>query len=423
MMNLLDDWVTYFESYQPEHQMELGLSRVLAVAESLQLLSPDSLVLTVAGTNGKGSTVTALASIYQAAGFTVGRYTSPHLYRMNERIVIQGEALSDERLCEALNVVEAGRLLVSVSLTYFEYLTLAALWCFKNAHVAVMVLEVGLGGRLDATNIIDADVAIVTTVDYDHEAYLGTTKASIGLEKAGILRAGKVFIYGDTEIPITVLNEATRLDTRFFQFGRDFKIELNQDGAIFSANNRASLILESFSLHPKAVAAAVMAVSCFSSEYACSDEAIKQGIQQAFIPARQERVFSDGVMTVLDVAHNPQAARELAVLMSTLQANRVHAVFSALRDKDLKSLIQTLHPWVTDWYPANLNSPRANFYGTMEDVFRGTLGIQVTCYVNPQVAYQAAKQRALPGDVVVVFGSFLVVNVVRSLFGPCLREV
>jgi dihydrofolate synthase / folylpolyglutamate synthase len=207
----LNQWLGFLEKNNPEHKIQLGLERIKQVAQRLHVTAVPATVITVAGTNGKGSTVHALETIYHCAGYKVGSYTSPHLTHFNERIKINLLPIQDKELCELFSIIESAR--EEIALSYFEVATLAALIHFKKKQLDVIILEVGLGGRLDATNIIDADAAVITTIDYDHQEYLGTTLDEIGSEKAGILRPRQLFIYADSTPPDTILDKATALNT------------------------------------------------------------------------------------------------------------------------------------------------------------------------------------------------------------------
>jgi dihydrofolate synthase/folylpolyglutamate synthase len=405
----LPEWLDYLEnSHQQEIQLEL--SRVKQVAKSLDLLVPKAKIITIAGTNGKGSTVAALEAIYTSAGYQVASYTSPHLLAFNERIRINQKPISDKELCTAFRVIEQGR--AEVDLTYFEMATLAALWHFKQHKLDLIILEVGLGGRFDATNIVDSDLAIITTIDLDHQEYLGDSKEAIGSEKAGILRPNKPFIFADKNPPITIVNKALELNTPAFFNGRDYNfrlvnetIELNFQGEL--------LKFPKPKLHTNSVIAAIIASLLMRADLPLKPSHWKQGLKTAFIAGRLQVIHSR-FTTLLDVSHNPQAARYLAQFISSYHPkNTVHAVFSALNDKNIPELIAALKESVDYWLPALLTSKRA---ASKEQITRAfsLYGLSPICYNNPLLAYKAAVAAAKPGDLIVVYGSFYTVAAVIS---------
>lgn len=406
----LKEWIDYLENSQ-QQEIQLGLIRVKNVAETLDLLTPKAKVLSVAGTNGKGSTVATLEAIYHEAGYQVASYTSPHLLTFNERIKINKHPISDRLLCEAFTEIEKGR--GKIPLTYFEMTTLAALWCFKQHELDIIILEVGLGGRLDATNIIDSDLAVITTIDLDHQAYLGETKEEIGSEKAGILRVGQFFVYADDNPPVTILNHAKTLNTRAYYYGKDYtyllsetKIRLNFQGE--------QIELPKPNLHPNSVIAAVIASILLREELDVSQQDWEGALNTVFLSGRLQIVRKKATL-LFDVAHNPQAAIYLAEFIKKFYPTRkVHAVFSALKDKDIPGLIAPLMNAVDFWYPTLLGVKRGAYETQLLDAFR-QYNTQVLCYSNPLEAYQSASRQADEGDLIVVYGSFITVGEVMSV--------
>jgi len=414
----LDDWLRWQETLHPS-AIDLGLDRVRRVWDKLGD-RPAPCVITVGGTNGKGSCVAYLDAILRAAGYRVGCYTSPHLMRYNERITIDGQQVSDEDLVAVFQRVEDAR--GDISLTYFEFGTLAAFCLFAQRDLDVAVLEVGLGGRLDAVNIIDADAALVTTVDLDHAAWLGPDRESIGREKAGILRAGKPAVYGETDPPLSLLQVAEGLGVSLWIAGRDFRSNLDENGWSWQAGKtlRHALPLPALrGRHQIGNAAAVLAVLHLLSERLPVDQrALRAGLV-AVSSAGRFQVLPGRPRVVLDVAHNPQAARVLAENLE-LMAPRGHllAVFSALADKDIPAIVAPLKRMVKHWYLAPLEGPRALNAGELTQRLTSG-GDKPDCSTAPSIteAFDAAMADAGPEDIIVAFGSFLVVGAMLNRLG------
>jgi len=458
----LSDWLVHFE-HRHQEEIQLGLERVTTVARRLDLCIVEPSVITVAGTNGKGSTVAALDAIYRSAGYRVASYTSPHLMQFNERIRINGLMISDEALCEAFLVIEDARR--SVHLTYFEMTTLAALWYFKQSCLDLIILEVGMGGRLDATNIVDADLAIITTIDWDHQAYLGDTFDAIGYEKAGVLRAGKPCIYADKNPPASIVAHARSLNAPLYCLDVDYSFHvtpqtLQHDGVRSSLTvrtqssvkarrpatcSRDPAILLDFQdrngsreqvagrrslnsqqelekdilcclplpgIHANACSSAVFATHCLQALLPVSRDVIEQAMRDVRIVGRQQWVHGE-VAILYDVAHNPQSVSLLAEKMRHMKwTGRVLAVFSGLQDKDLCGLIRLMRSSVDVWYPTVLSTKRAASESLILNAF-STEGIEVgACYPHPAKAYRAALAQASPGDLIVVYGSFMTVSAI-----------
>src|SRR5690606_22608147 len=330
----LAEWLAYIETRHPR-SIELGLERVREVAARLGLQRPAAQVVTVAGTNGKGSTVAFIEAIARADGWKVGAYSSPHLLRYNERVRIDGAEAADDELAAAFAAVEAAR--GDTPLTYFEYGTLAALWLFQQAGLDLAVLEVGLGGRLDAVNIVDPDVAVITTVDVDHVDWLGSDREAIGQEKAGIARAWKPLVLGEIDPPSSVLRHAYAIGANAIRAGSDYFHEPAGEGQWQWREIGTELLLPDPQLaapvqraNAAAAIAALRALPRSPAEPACA-----AGVAAARIPGRLERFEHDGVEVVVDVAHNPQAARELAAWAKARPASGATAmVLAVLADKD-----------------------------------------------------------------------------------------
>ena len=411
---LVDDWLSYLERSHSQ-EIQLGLERVGSVAKRLNLITCDPIVITVTGTNGKGSTVAALEAIYVAAGYKVGTFTSPHLMVFNERIRQNQRMISDEDLCAAFLAIELGR--EDTPLTYFEITTLAALWFFRQTSLDIILLEVGLGGRLDATNIIDADLAIITTVDLDHQDYLGDTIEKIGFEKAGIFRTSKPVIYADTNPPTSVIDEAIRLKTPFYYLAKSeaargmtnsfhYTFELTPSEIIINS----SAHFPKPNIHPNAAAAAFMATTCLQEMLPVSPTHVSEAMENVSIRGRQQ-VVGRAIKTIFDVSHNPQAVLLLAEFVRKFTPkHKVHAVFSGLKDKDLCGLIKPMISCVDVWYPALLKGPRSANESLLKAAFFAANNTTPTCFQDPLKAYQAAVKSATEGDVILVYGSFFTVR-------------
>jgi dihydrofolate synthase/folylpolyglutamate synthase len=407
----LAQWLSYLEN-RVTQEIQLGLTRIKEVAQKLDLCSSNCPVITVAGTNGKGSTVAALERIYHTAGYTVGAYTSPHLLQFNERIRVGLIPVANQDLCDAFSIIEKAR--EETLLTYFEMTTLAALLHFKNLDLDLLILEVGLGGRLDATNIIDADVSIITTIDFDHQEFLGDTLEAIGYEKAGILRPSKPFIYADFNPPQTLVDVAFELSTPAYFFGKEYTIEDNLDNWSFFYAQHQIKALPKPAIQLTSAAAAIMAVFALENKLSISTEDIRTALSKLFVPGRLQ--FEKGQINVLyDVSHNPQSARLLASTLRSLGKNtKIHAVFSALKEKDIQGLINPLKDCVDYWYPAQLEVKRAMSATQLLSHFKKAEILAEICYNSPILAFETALSQAKPGDLIVVYGSFFTVSHVMA---------
>jgi dihydrofolate synthase/folylpolyglutamate synthase len=407
----LDQWLDHQQRQHP-NAIALGLDRARIVARRLRLTRPARHVITVAGTNGKGSAVAFLEAIARAAGLHVGAYTSPHLLRYNERVRIDGVDASDTDLVAAFERIESARTADGepIPLTYFEYGTLAALALFEQAGLDLAILEVGLGGRLDAVNIVDADVAVITTVDLDHQDWLGADREAIGLEKAGVMRAGKPVVLGERDPPSSVLRHAYRIGASAVRAGCDFLID-DIDGGWRWREPGYEIGLPEPALDAPAqranAAAAIATLRALPMEI--PGAAIVEGVRSARLPARMQRIVRDGVEIVIDVAHNPQAATQLAAWLGAHPTKgRLHAVFSALGDKDLAGIVAPLTGQVARWWLCGLHdSPRGLSGEALAERLRDRLP-ETTVSVLPDVAQAlaAARAAATVGDRILVFGSF-----------------
>ncbi|MGZ5661281.1 MAG: bifunctional tetrahydrofolate synthase/dihydrofolate synthase [Usitatibacter sp.] len=403
----LDDWLQYVSAQHPA-TIALGLDRVREVAERMGLARPP-VVITIGGTNGKGSTCAFLERILLESGYRVGLYTSPHLLRYNERVRIGGEDASDEMLVRSFERVEAAR--VATPLTYFEFGTLAALDAFDEAKVEVAILEVGLGGRLDAVNIVDADVAAVVSVDLDHQAYLGPDRESIGFEKAGIFRAARPAIFGDTDPPRTLVDHAAAIGADLLLLGRDFHIEAKDPQWEFIGRKGSRHALPMPALRGrwqlKNAAVALAALDELAERIPVSLGEVKRGLTLTRLPGRLQ-VLPGRPAVVLDVGHNPQAARSLADGLGDMGFFRnTLGVFAMLGDKDIGGVVDAMRGRIDRWFVSAANAERAAPARQVAAVLaeRGLAGATRTFSTVP-AALDAARREAGPDDRIVVFGSF-----------------
>jgi dihydrofolate synthase/folylpolyglutamate synthase len=426
-------WLDYLETLHPK-AIAMGLDRVRAVHARL-LATLVCVTVTVNGTNGKGSTFAMLAAILLDAGFRVGLYTSPHLARYNERVRIDGEEATDAELIAALNAVEDARLATpgvdgaATPLTYFEFGTLAALWLFARAELDIAILEVGLGGRLDAVNIADADVAVVTSVDFDHMDYLGSTLDAIGYEKAGIFRAARPVVCAEPEPPQTMIAHAKKLNAPMLQIGRDYGFVA--EGAQWSywgpGGRRSGLPHPALrGLHQLVNAATALAVlDVLRSRVAVSAGAIRDGLLAVELRGRFQ-VLPGRPVVVLDVAHNPHAARALATALGTMGfSSQTHGVFGMLADKDIAGVIQSLKARIDDWFVTTLPGARGATAARLrtELLDAGVAPSAIHAYDDPATAVRAARERSGEADRILVFGSFLTVAAALAASVSGLRAV
>lgn len=402
----LATWLCYLENLHSK-TIELGLERVKKVAATLDVLKPAPTVFTVAGTNGKGTTCRTLEKVLMAAGYSVGVYSSPHLVRYTERVRVQSEELDEAYHTAAFAQIEAAR--GETSLTYFEYSTLSALLLFKQLAVDVVILEVGLGGRLDATNIVDADVAVVTSIALDHTDWLGPDRESIGREKAGVFRGGKPAVVGEPDMPQTIADVAAEKGVHLLRRGVDWSYSVEENSWSFK-DGQGELSGLPLPLVPQPNAATALA-ALRASELNVSDDAIIQGIKEATLPGRFQ-VISQAPLVILDVAHNPHAAAYLAGRLAELpKRGRVLAVIGMLHDKDIAGTLACLSPQVDSWYCAPLEGPR----GASAEQLIEHLG-QGEVYDTVAEAWYAAMNAATENDTVLVCGSFhTVAHVMEAL--------
>jgi dihydrofolate synthase/folylpolyglutamate synthase len=405
----LAEWCAYIATVHAL-PMELGLTRVREVARRLKVLTPSASVITVGGTNGKGSCVAGLEAVYRAAGFRTGAFTSPYLLRLNEEIRVAGVAVDDDAFCTAFGRIEAAR--GDIVLTVFEFNTLAALLIFQEAQVDVLLLEVGLGGRLDAVNIIDADVAVVTSIAIDHALWLGDTRELIGCEKAGIFRSGKPVVCGDFSPPQTLLQAARALDAPLYCQSQDFHFAPHQNSWVWQSQKNAFADLPLTSLALQNMATVLMTVELLQQRLAVSRQAIDTGLQQVKLTARIQ-VLTGDITQIFDVAHNPAAAQWLADKLKILFCGgKTRAVFSMLADKDIGATLQVIKNYIDEWHIAALPVARGASLEILQHAFQQEKITSLKSYADVAQAYQAAFSTSKTGDRVVVFGSFYTVAAV-----------
>ncbi|WP_305908230.1 bifunctional tetrahydrofolate synthase/dihydrofolate synthase [Methylomarinum sp. Ch1-1] len=408
----LQGWLRWQEGLHPR-VIDMGLDRAAGV---YQQLNPDNVkppTITVAGTNGKGSCIAFLEAIYRAQGYKVGAYTSPHILKYNERIKIDGQPVADDLICSAFERIDAAR--GEATLSYFEFGTLAALDLFWRSKVDVQLLEVGLGGRLDAVNIIDADAAIVTSICIDHVDWLGETREAIGQEKAGIFRSGVPAVIGDTDPPQSLLAVARQKHTPLLRIGDDFGYRKTDGGWEWRYADRLLTQLPLPALqgeHQFRNAASVLtAISTLAERLPVSEQAMRQGLTEVKLSGRFQLIDSD-IPVLLDVGHNPQAVRTLLEYLQQHYAGvKIHAVFAMMQDKDISGVIKIISPVISAWYLAPLSNPRAASEAMVKQCFNDNQVDHVTGgFANFSEAFSAAQQQAKQDELILVFGSFFLVS-------------
>jgi dihydrofolate synthase/folylpolyglutamate synthase len=422
----LSDWLLRLEQLHPA-TIDMGLERVGRVRVELGLM-PSFPIVTVGGTNGKGSSCIMLEAILSHAGYRTGCYTSPHLLRYNERVRIRRKEASDRELCEAFQIVESARVRAGVSLTYFEFGTLAAMQLFVEAAVDVAILEVGLGGRLDAVNVFDADCAVLTSVDFDHMDYLGDTREMIGFEKAGIFRKGKAAICSEPDMPEAVRRHAEATGARLLHIGKHFGYSTSDtNGWNYwgSSQKRYSLPYPALrGLHQlRNASACLAALDTLRGRLPVTMSNIRHGLLDVVWPGRFQ-VLPGRPVTILDVAHNPAAAVVLAACLDSMgRAHKTYAVFAMLRDKDIAGVARVLSPYVDVWLAASISTQRGASADEIAHALEAVGAVRgegqaegqeekgagnelIHRFPSPAAAYSYACKRAGVNDRICVFGSF-----------------
>lgn len=416
----LDTWLDYW-SHVHVTGIDLGLERVIPVAEKLGVINPEAKVLTVAGTNGKGSTTTTLAAILNAQGFKVGLYQSPHVYRFNERVKLRGVEVEDQLLIDAFVEVDRARRECDLSLSFFEATTLAAFVIFKNELCDVWVLEVGLGGRLDVVNVVNPDVAVITNIGLDHTDWLGDTIEKIAFEKAGIIRPNIPVIFGgQQDIPQAILAKAAECNAPLYAINRDYFYEAFEDGKTWAfASSGTTLKLPTGSLALDNISTAVAAILLSGLEV--NQTAIVEGIQAAKLPGRFEVREIQNKTVIFDAGHNPHGVEFLLKqLRNYLNYNKkykeVICVFSMLADKDINSVVKLLKDTVHLWKIAPLSVPRAAEVTLLTDALQGEL---IEQFDNVKLAFKSALDEIENNQLILVCGSFHTLEAVWEYLEEC----
>lgn len=416
----LEDWLAHCERLHPKN-IDMGLDRVRQVAQRMELRF-DCPVITVAGTNGKGSTCAMLEAVALQAGFRPGVYTSPHLVHFEERCRIHGDIVAAADLVPHFEAVEQARTRgAEVSLTYFEFTTLAILRLMSQSRMDVAILEVGLGGRLDATNVIDADCAVITSIDIDHVEFLGPDRESIGREKAGIMRTGRPVVVSDPMAPQSVIDHAHAIGADLWRFGHDFNFSGDKQQWSWAGRGRryAGLAYPALRGANQLVNAsgALAALEALRERLPITAQAVRTGMAMVELPGRFQIVPGQPTL-VLDVAHNPHS---VAALTANLDAMgffpTTHAVLGAMADKDLAPMLARIAPLIDRWYFTDLPTPRAETaaglqqkWNALQMVAGGRRPVATSLHASPEQALQAAVEAADPTDRIVVFGSFYTVG-------------
>ena len=416
-MKTLSDWLAHCERLHPK-SIDMGLDRVKAVAERMGLAF-DCPIITVAGTNGKGSSCAMLEAILLEAGYRTGVYTSPHLVHFEERCRVRGEIVSASDLIACFARVEEarGKNDAEISLSYFEFTTLAILQLLADAKLDVVVLEVGLGGRLDAVNILDADCALITSIDLDHMALLGADREAIGFEKAGIMRAGKPVVVSDPVPPQSILDRAAAVGADLWRFGHDFNFsgDKQQWGWAGRGRRYAGLAYPALRGANQLVNAAgvLAALTALRDRVPVTAQAVRNGLSMVELPGRFQIVPGQPTL-VLDVAHNPHAVAALAENLDAMGFYPcTHAVFGAMADKDLAPMLVRIGPLIDKWYFTDLPTERAASAELLQAKWRAVetrADVTAKAYKSPELALQAAIAAADPADRIVVLGSFYTVG-------------
>ncbi|WP_342219427.1 bifunctional tetrahydrofolate synthase/dihydrofolate synthase [Rickettsiella endosymbiont of Miltochrista miniata] len=401
----LSDWLAYIDTCHPS-SIDLGLERISQVAERLQVLHFNCPVVTVAGTNGKGSNVALTAAILTAAGYRVGTYTSPHLIRYQERIQIAGHCISDQDLCRAFLDIEKNR--ADISLTYFEIGTLAALWTFKHAALDAIILEIGLGGRLDAVNCVDADLAIISMIDLDHMDWLGDTREKIGFEKAGIMRPNRPCVCGDFAPPQSLLNTAQSLASPLYRQGIEFDYKMQGQSWSWTSQQLTLRDLPLPNIDLQNAATVLQAIELLGDHFIITPLAIQEGLKRVFIPGRFHLIEKNARQIIIDVAHNPAGGECLSKrLANTPCLGNTYAVAGMLADKDIINTLRPLRHHVDHWTVCDLAEPRG---AKATQLKQALLDLEVSQSIlefsSPDLAFQYAYRQLQKNDRLLVFGSF-----------------
>ena len=409
MPTTLADWLTFLETLHPK-TIALGLERVAEVKQRLQL-EPTFPIIVVGGTNGKGSVCAMLEAMLHAAGYRVGCYTSPHLLNYNERVRIAKQPVSDADLCASFAQIELVR--GDIALTYFEFGTLAAMQCFISHEIEVAILEVGLGGRLDAVNVFDSDCAVVTSIAIDHTEYLGDTREKIAFEKAGIFRGGKVAVFGDTDMPDAIAIQAQKAGAQLRCLGQQFSFKANElQWDYQGVTRRSSLPFPALrgAYQLNNASAVLAALDALKDRLPVSMAAVRRGLMEVELPGRFQ-VLPGKPLLILDVAHNPHAARALAKNLASMPPfPKTFAVCAMLKDKDMAGVVREMLWQVDEWLVAGIAAPRGASADELGSVVqRELIEGQVLTFATVTGALHHACKEAGENDRIVAFGSFYTV--------------
>lgn len=407
----LQTWLNYLE-HGHFKAIDMGLERIKSVASNLDLLHPAPYVITVAGTNGKGSTCRFLEVALMKLGLKVGVYSSPHLLRYNERVRINGQLLDDQAHIDSFTEIDQNK---TASLTYFEFSTLSALKLFKDAKLDVVILEVGLGGRLDATNIVDPHLAVITSIDIDHVAFLGNNREDIGREKAGIFRANIPVIIGEPDCPQSILAIAQDLNSQKFQRNVDWQYEV-KDGTFYWQSQTTQFNTLPMPLIPIPNAGTAIA-TLLKTPFNVSEQVIRETLQEAQMTGRFQQLqptdfahFSGQkpkAQVIIDVGHNPHAARYLAERLQAVKKAKIFAIFSCLEDKELSGIVQPLREVIDEWHCVGLDCWRGQSGQAVFDKLVNALPNATACvYENVDAIAPILFKQAEEQDIILVFGSF-----------------
>ena len=415
----LQEWLTSVEARHP-NEIDLGLDRISEVWSRIKTKIPEQprqpKFITVAGTNGKGSCVATMQAILLEHNYAVASFTSPHFVKYNERININGDLASDYAIVKAFELIEDVR--ETISLTYFEFNALAALIIFRQLPLDCVLLEVGLGGRLDATNIVDADVAVLSSIDLDHQEWLGDSRLKIGIEKIGIARPGKPFVIGEENLPDGLLEAIKNTQANYLLIGQDYKYQVNVSGDNFDVELISQRLisgiksLKTNDLLPKNIVTAIQAL--LSAKFNLSTTLVRKSVSHLSLTGRQQNLIFKGIPVLLDVAHNPAAAKILAKNISGYSGS-VYGVASVLIDKDWIGIVSELHDFIDEWYIAEIanNSRAASGQKLLKMVY--SIGGSGALHSSIEEAFVQALAGATSKDKVVVFGSFHTVSAVLAV--------
>ncbi len=412
----LDDWLAW-QTTLHAREIELGLERIESVARTLNLIDCPFPVITVAGTNGKGSVVAMLSSILHHAGYKVGTYTSPHIVHYNERIRIGLRCVQDDQLCRSFEKINEAR--NGTSLSFFEFATLTALDLFHENKIDVAVLEVGLGGRLDATNIIDNDLAFVTSIGLDHTEWLGNTREAIGYEKSGIFRPDTPAICGDIDAPKSIAETAQKINARLFQINTDFSYKVAKTSWSFYTQGYELQGLPwpnlSGAVQIRNASSVIMGLHCLKDRLPLSADAIETGLREVTLEGRFQRIVKNCEI-ILDVAHNFDSAKILSENLTALpRPEKTIAVFAVLSDKDVDGIVSVMHSHIDDWYISQVNSHRRMEVSKVEQsLMKQSSETSVKIFETVEQAYLQAQMDASKGDRIIVFGSIYTVSEVLA---------